>query len=148
MMQIIEIAALLNGAHRNQSWHEEIIPEGWALIPESIAIPETFPFVDIKVEDITYYRDVEQMREVVKTRDVPSFDGEGREITITEEYKEQEIVSVKVPYTRTEVVEMTAGVMPEPEPEPEKQPTAQEDIDAMLVDHEYRLTLLELGLFE
>lgn len=32
-----------------------------------------------------------------------------------------------------------------PEPEPE-QPTAQEDTDAMLVDHEYRLTLLELGV--
>lgn len=27
-------------------------------------------------------------------------------------------------------------------------PTAQDDTDAMLVDHEYRLTLLELGLTE
>jgi hypothetical protein len=27
-------------------------------------------------------------------------------------------------------------------------PTVQEDIDAMLVDHEYRLTLLELGVNE
>ena len=26
--------------------------------------------------------------------------------------------------------------------------TPQDDIDAMLVDHEYRLTLLELGVFE
>lgn len=34
----------------------------------------------------------------------------------------------------------------EPDPEPEPQPTAQEDNDAMLVDHEYRLTLLELGV--
>ena len=32
-----------------------------------------------------------------------------------------------------------------PKPEPE-QPTVQEDTDAMLVDHEYRLTLLELGM--
>ena len=30
--------------------------------------------------------------------------------------------------------------------EPEPEPTAQEDNDAMLVDHEYRLTLLELGV--
>lgn len=28
----------------------------------------------------------------------------------------------------------------------EEEPTAQDDIDAMLVDHEYRLTLLELGV--
>lgn len=27
-------------------------------------------------------------------------------------------------------------------------PTAQDDTDAMMVDHEYRLTLLELGLTE
>ena len=29
---------------------------------------------------------------------------------------------------------------------PEPEPSAQEDMGAMLVDHEYRLTLLELGL--
>lgn len=34
-------------------------------------------------------------------------------------------------------------IAPDPEPEP---PSAQDDTDAMLVDHEYRLTLLELGL--
>ena len=28
------------------------------------------------------------------------------------------------------------------------QPTAQDDADAMLIDHEYRLTLLELGITE
>lgn len=38
--------------------------------------------------------------------------------------------------------------IPEPEPEPDPQPTAEEDRDAMLVDHEYRLTLLELGVTE
>lgn len=27
-------------------------------------------------------------------------------------------------------------------------PSAQDDIDAMMVDHEYRLTMLELGLTE
>lgn len=31
-------------------------------------------------------------------------------------------------------------------PVPEVTPTAQDDTDAMLVDHEYRLTLLELGV--
>lgn len=34
-------------------------------------------------------------------------------------------------------------------PEPtEPEPTAEEDTAAMLVDHEFRLTMLELGLFE
>lgn len=33
-------------------------------------------------------------------------------------------------------------------PEPEPEPTPQEDTDALLVDHEYRLTLLELGVAE
>lgn len=33
------------------------------------------------------------------------------------------------------------------QPEPvEAEPTPQEDTDAMLVDHEYRITLLELGV--
>lgn len=30
----------------------------------------------------------------------------------------------------------------------ETEPTAQDDTDAILIDHEYRLTLLELGLTE
>lgn len=33
-------------------------------------------------------------------------------------------------------------------PEPTPEPTEEEDIAAMTVDHEYRLTLLELGLSE
>lgn len=41
---------------------------------------------------------------------------------------------------------ITPGTIPEPEPAPELEPTAQEDNDAMLVDHEYRLTLVELGV--
>ena len=32
------------------------------------------------------------------------------------------------------------------EPIVEPEPTEQEDTDAMLIDHEYRLTLLELGV--
>lgn len=48
-MRIIEIAALDNGAHRNQTGTFSAVPDGWAVIPESIVIPETFPFVDIEV---------------------------------------------------------------------------------------------------
>lgn len=50
-MKIIEIQALYNGAHRNQSGSFSSIPEGWAVIPEEMEIPSTFPFVDIVVND-------------------------------------------------------------------------------------------------
>lgn len=49
-MKIIEIQALGNGAHRNQTTTSTTIPTGWAEIPADVAIPETFPFVDIQVE--------------------------------------------------------------------------------------------------
>lgn len=49
-MRIIEIQALDNGAHRNQTPTSTTIPDGWAEIPADVAIPETFPFVDIQVE--------------------------------------------------------------------------------------------------
>lgn len=50
-MQIIEITALPNGAHRNQTGDFRTIPEGWAVVPEEMEIPETFPFVNIEAED-------------------------------------------------------------------------------------------------
>lgn len=49
-MKIIEIQALENGAHRNQTTTSTAIPTGWAEIPADVAIPETFPFVDVVVE--------------------------------------------------------------------------------------------------
>jgi len=50
-MQIIEIKALENGAHNNQT-SDAITspPPGWAEIPAGMAVPETFPFVEIEVE--------------------------------------------------------------------------------------------------
>ena len=52
-MRIIEIAALSNGAHRNQTGTFSAVPSGWAEIPDSIAIPDTFPFVNIEVDGQT-----------------------------------------------------------------------------------------------
>lgn len=49
-MKLIEVQALPNGAHRNQNTTSTTIPTGWAEIPADVAIPETFPFVDIQVE--------------------------------------------------------------------------------------------------
>ena len=50
-MRIVEITAQENGAHRNQEGVFVSIPEGWAVIPFNMAVPDTFPFVDIEVED-------------------------------------------------------------------------------------------------
>ena len=47
----------------------------------------------------------------------------------------------------TEVVAFIAREIPTIEP-PKPEPTAEDDTDAMLIDHEYRLTLLELGVNE
>ena len=46
------------------------------------------------------------------------------------------------------VTSWTPREMPvvEETPEAEAEPTAQDDTDTMLVDHEYRITLLELGV--
>lgn len=49
-MRMIEIAALDNGAHRNQTFHG-VLPEGWAVIPNDMDTPN-FPFGEITVEDV------------------------------------------------------------------------------------------------
>ncbi len=43
----------------------------------------------------------------------------------------------------------TYELVEEPEPAPTPpEPTEEDDVNGMLVDHEYRLTLLELGITE
>lgn len=49
-MQMIEIAALGNGAHRNQTMHG-ILPCGWAVIPDSMEC-KNFPFGDVEAKEI------------------------------------------------------------------------------------------------
>lgn len=50
-MYTIEITPLSNGAHRNQTGTLNTIPDGWAVIPDDMIIPTSFPFVDITVTD-------------------------------------------------------------------------------------------------
>ena len=50
-MKIIEIVALKNGAHRNQSSSISVIPNGYAVIPDEMETPN-FPFGSIEVEEI------------------------------------------------------------------------------------------------
>ena len=49
-MNVVEIAALENGAHRNQSGIS-FVPDGWAKIPEGMSTPK-FPFGDLTAEII------------------------------------------------------------------------------------------------
>lgn len=49
-MQMLEIIALDNGAHRNQTYHG-VLPEGWAVIPEGMDC-ENFPFGEVTTEEI------------------------------------------------------------------------------------------------
>ena len=49
-MRIIEIKALSNGAHRNQTGTFSTIPDGWAVIPDNIETPN-FPFGEVTVDE-------------------------------------------------------------------------------------------------
>lgn len=52
-MRYIEISALDNGAHRNQTvngaWRK--IPDGWAVIPDDMETPN-FPFGEVTAEEV------------------------------------------------------------------------------------------------
>ena len=51
-MKIIEIIPIENGGHRNQVVNGTVIvPDGWAVIPDDMAIPATFPFVHLTVDN-------------------------------------------------------------------------------------------------
>lgn len=139
-MKIIEIKALENGAHRSQTGYLSVIPEGYAIIPDDMTIPDTFPFVNIEVTEETRYREEKKLQKVKKTRQVPVFDEngeyvideEGNVVKEEEEYEVEEIVTVSVPYTVMVVTSMTAGVVPEPAPAPEPEPTTDEILDTLL----------------
>ena len=114
-MRLVEIAALKNGAHRNQTTSAEVsIPDGWAVIPDDMVL-ESFPFGEVTAEEVTYYRDVEVAKEVVKTREIETFDEEGNPVTVTEEYTETEFVTEQKPYTAMTVVRWAPGTIPEVE---------------------------------
>lgn len=52
-MRIIKIEANELGGHDNQTIFNATVPvpEGWAIIPDDMEIPSTFPFVDLTVRD-------------------------------------------------------------------------------------------------
>lgn len=51
-MRIVQIDALDNGAHRNQTIDSlTAIPEGWAVVPDDM-VTDNFPFGDLTAEKI------------------------------------------------------------------------------------------------
>lgn len=72
----------------------------------------------------------------------------------TEEVEQKEcLAGMKRPYTEEAYQKALAEayngeVTVEEIPDEVADPTPQEDNDAMLIDHEYRITLLELGITE
>ena len=49
-MLMLEIKALENGAHNNQTYHG-VLPDGWAVIPDGM-VCENFPFGEVEAEEI------------------------------------------------------------------------------------------------
>lgn len=50
-MRIVEIKALENGAHRNQTGNFKTVPKGYAVIPDNVETPN-FPFGELFAEEI------------------------------------------------------------------------------------------------
>lgn len=51
-MKIIELEPLSNGAHRNQTGSFSTVPNGWAVVPDTLDTPN-FPFGTVTVDDST-----------------------------------------------------------------------------------------------
>lgn len=60
-MKMLEIAALPNGAHRNQTFHG-ILPDGWAVIPDDMEL-ENFPFGIVTAEEVKPKHNVETVND-------------------------------------------------------------------------------------
>ena len=61
-MNFIKIESLENGAHENRNYPwEETVPEGWALIPEGMKVPDTYPFVSVRAEEVDGVMTVTEM---------------------------------------------------------------------------------------
>lgn len=55
-MTIIKISPYDNGGHDNNTIYGATpetfpVPDGWAIVPDDLERPETYPFVDITVDD-------------------------------------------------------------------------------------------------
>lgn len=124
-MKLVYIDPNPSGAYPGvQEGNFSAIPSGMAVWPDTLSTDDFYAysgFVTLTVEKLT--------------------------ITIGEEAMIIPTVTACTP--NTEAWEEWQASLPDPvETEAVDEPTAQDDTDAMLVDHEYRITLLELGVTE
>ena len=98
-MHIICLTPLEQGVYNDhKADHITAPPEGWAMIPEDMVLPSTFPRLgSIEAEEIIYLYEVEVEK-----------DGE-----MVTEQRERVIMTVTA---------MSEGTLPEPEPEPDPEP--------------------------
>lgn len=108
-MRYIEILPLENGSHENMIFdgNEFDVPdtETWAVIPDDMSLPESYPFVDLVTNLQTYTDGVEE--------------------------KQIHVVVSMIEKDKSQI------------PVVEVEPSIMDDMMAMIVDQEYRLTLLE-----
>ena len=86
-MRIIELQALPNGAHRNQRSSTPLpIPDGWAIIPEDMVLPESFPFVSIE-EELDEKENIHMVTKLTE-REVPTDNNDSERIERIAELKQ------------------------------------------------------------
>lgn len=134
-MHIIDLTQLEVGVY-NDHKADNITepPKGWAMIPDDMVLPSTFPRLgSIKAEPITYPYEV----------DVEVRNEETGEVEIVKEQRERVIMTV---------VEMTEGTLPEPvEPEPTNDELVWQaitDLEIAQMEYEQALTDLEIAQLE
>ena len=134
-MHIINLTPLEAGVYNDhKADHITAPPEGWAMIPEDMELPSTFPRLgSIEAKEITYTYDVEVEKQDEET---------GEMVTVTER-REKVIMTVTA---------MTEGTLPEPvDPEPteeEMQWQAITDIEIEQMEQAQAITDLEIAQLE
>lgn len=115
-MHIVCLKPLAPGVYNDhKADHISCPPDGWAMIPEDFPLPSTFPRLgSIEAEKLTYTREVEVLRPVIKERDTGMVDEDGN--PIMEKYTETELITEQVEYTMMTVTAMTEGTLPDPPP--------------------------------
>jgi hypothetical protein len=110
-MHIICLTPLEEGVYNDHKADHITIPsEGWAMIPEDMVLPATFPRLgSLEAKEITYPYEVEVEK-----------DGE-----MVTEQRERVIMTVTV---------MSEGTSPEPEPGPEPEPDVWAEMAAAIAE--------------
>ena len=142
-MKLVYINPNPSGAYAPiQEGNFSAVPEGIAIWPDALPTDDFYAyngFVTLAIEQVETVVD----QEIVL---VPAAE-EGGEPTAQLRDVTAMIPTVTACTPNTEAWEAWKASLPDPV-EPVAEPTAQDDTDAMLIDHEYRLTLLELGVTE